>query len=160
VCWLWLTLVERQPQNKIWDEIYFDAPMQLTASIFNSIPLYAFIGLAAWLILKSRWKILIGCFALAALVHIAFDFPVHTHDAYAHFWPFSDWKFHSPFSYYEADNHGAMVNLIETIIALTCITVLWRRFPKPQTRRILIIFAVFYVVSQMFIRLAPLFGAG
>lgn len=160
VCWLWLTLVDKQPQNKIWNEIYFDAPMQLTASIFNSVPLYAALAICAYFFVTSKWRIPILCFGLAALIHIAFDFPVHAHDAYAHFWPFSDWKFHSPVSYYEADHHAGWVSLIETILALTSIVVLWRRFPKNWVRFILGFFAVLYVVLQMAIRLAPLFSAG
>lgn len=160
VCWLWLTIIEKQPQQKIWNEIYFDAPMQLTASIFNSIPLYITLALVAYFFVKSKWKTLVLCFALAALIHIAFDFPVHNHDAYAHFWPFSNWKFFSPFSYYERDHHAGWVSLIEALIALTSIAILWRRFPKTWIKIVLAILALLYVTLQIIIRLAPFGAAG
>ncbi len=160
ICWAWLTFVGKQPQSKIWNEIYFDAPMQLTASVFNSVPLYASLALAAYFFIKSKWKIPMICFALAALIHIAFDFPVHNHDAYAHFWPFSDWKFYSPLSYYEADHHAAWVSLFEMAIALISIIVLWRRFPKTWVKIILGSFAALYFAVQVMIRVAPFGGAG
>lgn len=158
--WVWLTFIRKEPQERIWNEIYFDAPMQLVASIFNSVPIYAALALAGYFLIKSRWGLMLSFFALAALLHIATDFPVHNHDAYAHFWPLSDWRFISPFSYYEQDHHGRLVSLIETVIALICIAVLWRRFPKRWVRFVLGFFALLYIALQILIRLAPAGGAG
>ncbi len=160
LCWVWLTFIDKQTQSKIWDEIYFDAPMQLTASIFNSVPIYLMLTITGWIYRARLWGQVLMFFALAALIHIAFDFPVHNHDAYAHFWPFSDWKFFSPLSYYEADHHAVWVSLFETFIAFICIIVLSRRFPKTWTRIILGLLAGLYILMQVMIRLAPFGAAG
>jgi len=140
VCATWLIFVKKVPQQTLWNEIYFDTPMQTTASIFNSVPLYLAllgIGLA---FRKSVWGMCALFFALAALSHIALDFPVHNHDAYAHFWPLSDWKFFSPISYYETHLYGNWVGMVDAFIAIGAIYVLWRRFDKTWVRVILGIF--------------------
>ncbi len=160
VCWVWLTFAKGESQARIWDDIYFDAPMQLTASLFNSIPIY--FGLAAigfWQRTKIWGKLLL-VFALAALIHIAFDFPVHGHDAYAHFWPFTDWKFHSPFSYWEVDHHARWVSLIEAVIGLTAIYILWQRFPRVWVRGLLGGLVMLYLIGQVMMQLAPSAIAG
>ena len=155
VCWLWLTFVEGESQSRIWDEIYFDAPMQLTASLFNSVPIYVTLALIGYWQRTKVWGVLLLVFALAALIHIAFDIPVHGHDAYAHFWPFTEWKFHSPFSYWEVDHHARWVSLIEAVIALCAITILWKRFPRYWVRGILGGLALLYLAGQVMMQLAP-----
>ena len=134
VCWVWLTFIRGEPQQKIWDEIYFNPPMQLTAAIFNSVPIYATLAFIGALYRKTVWGLLLLFFALAALIHIALDFPVHGHDAYAHFWPITDWKFHSPISYWEVDHHANWVGLIEVFFCLGAIYVLWNRFAQLWVR--------------------------
>ncbi len=48
--------------------------------------------------LRRGWSVLIA-FAGAGLLHLALDFPLHTHDARMHFWPLSTWVFESTLSY-------------------------------------------------------------
>jgi len=83
-------------------------------------------------------------------------FPVHNHDAYAHFWPIHDWRFISPLSYYEQDHHSGIVSLVELFLVLGSITILWRRFPKRWIRGLLLFFAALYILAQIAFRLAPL----
>lgn len=140
----------------LWDQLYFEAPMQNAVALVNSITIYlalAAIGLAAR---AKLWGQLLLVFALAALIHIATDLPVHGHDAYRHFWPLSDWRFYSPISYWETDLHAGWVSLVEAIIGLVCIAVLWRRFPKLWVKIILGILAALYIVMQLALRLAAI----
>ncbi len=146
LCWLWLTFIRNEPQRKIWDEIYFNPPMQLTASVFNSIPIYSLLLAIGFWQRQRIWGKLSMFFAAAALLHIAFDFPVHAHDAHAHFWPFSNWKFHSPFSYWEMHLHAKWVGLFEALIGLASIAVLWNRFRRPVVKLLLVILAMSYAV--------------
>jgi len=158
--WVWLTFVKGESQRRIWDEIYFDAPMQLVASIFNSLPLYAGLAWAGYMFRAKIWGKLLMFFALAALLHIAFDFPVHNHDAYAHFWPISAWRFISPFSYYETEHHSAVVSVIEALMAFGAIAILWRRFPRLWVKAVLSLLAVCYVLMQLVIHSVSFGGAG
>lgn len=125
----WMIL-STDPMPRFWNEIYFEQPMQAIASAFNSIPIYMSLLVLGYCFRKSKMGLIVLFFALAALLHISMDFPVHAHDAYAHFWPFSDWKFHSPFSYYETHLHAKWVGLIELLIVCGSAWVLHKRFHK------------------------------
>jgi len=134
------------PMSRFWNEVYFDQPMQSIASAFNSIPIYTALALTGYVFRKTKTGLIILFFALAALLHIAMDFPVHAHDAYAHFWPISNWKFHSPFSYYETHLHADWVGLIEAIIALGSAWVIARRFRKRWISGIMMALALLYIL--------------
>ena len=140
----------------LWRELYFAEPMQNLIAYFNSIPIYAALGVIGYAARAKTWGKLMLFFALAALIHMATDLPVHNHDAYRHFWPFSDWRFISPFSYYERDHHAGWVSLIEAMIALISIIVLWRRFPKLWVKVVLGLLALFYIAMPVLLRLASL----
>ena len=122
--------VNGESWQKIWRELYFQEPMQNLIAYFNSIPIYGALAVIGYVMRAKTWGKVLLFFALAALTHMATDLPVHNHDAYRHFWPLSDWRFISPFSYYERDHHAGVVSLIEAAIAVISMVVLWRRFPK------------------------------
>ena len=137
VAWIVLTFFMQVEQEIIWREIYFDDPMQTIAAIFNSVPLYLLVLLIGFLNRQKLWGKAVMFFGLAALSHIALDFPVHNHDAYAHFWPLSEYRFFSPVSYYEEHLHGDLVGTVDAAIAIISCLVLWRRFEKHWVRGIL-----------------------
>ena len=138
----------------MWRELYFALPMQNLIAYFNSIPVYAGLAVLGYIMRAKVWGKLLLVFALAALTHMVTDLPVHNHDAYRHFWPFSDWRFISPFSYYEREHHAGWVSLLESVIALTSIIVLWRRFPKLWVKIILAILALLYFALPIVMRLS------
>ncbi|MEP1231280.1 MAG: hypothetical protein ABJG88_11440 [Litorimonas sp.] len=151
VIYIWApyqSLVNKVDGRTLWNELYFQPPMQNLIAYFNSIPIYAVLAATGFILRGKIWGKLLMVFALAALLHMATDLPVHNHDAYRHFWPLSDWRFISPFSYYEAAHHSRWVSLIEAMIAFGSIAVLWKRFPKLWARIILIAMAVFYIFIQ------------
>lgn len=126
--------------EKMWRELYFEAPMQNLIAYFNSIPIYAALALSGYVLVKQhvKWGALLLFFALAALIHMATDLPVHSHDAYRHFWPISDWRFYSPISYYESDHHAGWVMVVELAIWIISSLVLWKRFPQRWVKVVLI----------------------
>jgi len=137
IAWVILTFFMKVPQSTIWNDIYFDEPMQTFASIFNSIPIYiALLGIGYHYRSAVLGKALMF-FSLAALSHISLDFPVHNHDAYAHFWPVSDWRFFSPISYYEEHLHGRTVGMIDLAIGIVASLFVWKRFDKIWVRSVL-----------------------
>ena len=142
-------LIRKVDSQTLWNDLYFQAPMQNLIAYFNSVPIYATFAVLGFTQRRKIWGALMLVFALAALLHIATDLPVHNHDAYRHFWPLSDWRFISPLSYYEADHHGRWVSFVEAIIAAMSIFILWRRFPKLSTRIILALLAIFYIFIQI-----------
>ena len=103
-------LVLGTPGRVVFDELYFSDLWQQIFAVDNSFVLWG-IGLAIALWRRSAWAIaLCG----AALLHLAFDFPLHNDDARMHFWPISDWKFISPVSYWQGSRGGDVVGLFET----------------------------------------------
>lgn len=129
---------------QMWEELYFQAPMQDLIAWFNSIPIYAALLFIGFFARSKSWGTLLVVFALAALIHISLDLPVHADDAYRHFWPLSDWRFYSPFSYWDIDHHAAWVGKIDIGIALLCVAILWRRFWTRWVKIILGGVAIFY----------------
>jgi hypothetical protein len=131
--------------------------MQNLIAWFNSIPIYAGLLLIGFLARSKTWGKLLMVLALAALIHIATDMPVHAEDAYRHFWPVSDWRFYSPLSYWDLDHHAAWVGKVDVAIALACIAVLWQRHALRWTRIILGVAAMFYLTVLAGPLLKPLF---
>ena len=155
--WLWApyqSFVKGVSGEEMWRELYFAPPMQNLIAYFNSIPIYAGLAVLGYVMRAKTWGKLLLVFALAALTHMATDLPVHNHDAYRHFWPLSDWRFISPFSYYEREHHAGWVSLLESVIALTSIIVLWRRFPKLWVKIVLGVFAILYFALPIVMRLS------
>ncbi|WP_026941944.1 zinc dependent phospholipase C family protein [Hellea balneolensis] len=159
VIYIWApyqSLVNGVSGETLWRELYFAEPMQNLIAYFNSIPIYLSLALLGFIMRTKTWGKVILFFALAALTHMATDLPVHNHDAYRHFWPLSDWRFISPFSYYEREHHAGWVSLIEIFIALTSIFILWKRFPKLWVKIILGLLAAFYIALPIILRLMSL----
>lgn len=111
------------PQHEIWTSLYWQEPWQTISAISNSFPIWSLllvIGLA------TRQH-LVTVLAAAVLIHLALDFPVHASDAHKHFWPLTDWRFHSPLSYWDTNHHSRIVMLAELMLCIACIAVLGRR---------------------------------
>ena len=142
--------------SEMWGKLYFEPPMQNLIAYFNSFPIYGLLAIIGYVARAKTWGKLLLFFTFAALIHLATDMPVHGHDAYRHFWPLSDWRYYSKFSYYEADLHGAWVSLVEMLIAFVSIAVLWKRFPKLWVKIVLGLLAFLYVAMQVVFRLAAI----
>lgn len=125
-------------------------------AIGNSAPLYASLALIGWA--YARWRAgdplpvlpILTIVGLAALSHIALDLPVHADDAHPHFWPFTDWRFYSPVSYYDGDYYGQWAQVIEFLFASCLVVLLWRRFKTSWVRAALAIAILSYIVVPVF----------
>ena len=123
----WARFVAGLGDRDIWPEpdgLYWQPLWQTWTNAGHSLPLFIAV-LAVAMLVKLDW---LKIFALSGLLHIAFDFPVHREDGHAHLWPFSNWKFVSPVSYWDVDHYGAYVGPIELAIVIGTIVVLWRRY--------------------------------
>ncbi len=139
--WAWSKL-NGVPERTLWGELYWSPPVQLGQAISNSLPLFAFVLIISLLVRRRAVAVLAG----AGLLHLAADFPVHGSDAHVHFWPFSNWRFHSPVSYWEPDRYGVVVGGLEGLLAIGLIILLWRRFAARWIRAVLITALAAYVI--------------
>ena len=167
------------PEADVWRRIYFAEPMQTIQAVFNSVPLYAVLLIAGMALLAplSRteravagagaqqpasggdwWSFVdgrswLGLFALAALVHLAGDLPLHADDAHRHFWPLTDWRFHSPISYWDRAHYGGVFSLVEAALGVALATVLFRRFPIRWVRALCVLAVAVYVGVPLYFTL-------
>ncbi len=125
-------LVTGIPQAMLWQEVYWSEPWQTYNAIGNSVFLYLTLLLSALLMsagqIKAQTARLWQIFALAALIHLAADFPLHHDDAHQHLWPLSQWRFFAPISYWDPAYYGRWVGSFEIALSLGLIFLLIRRF--------------------------------
>lgn len=115
---------------RVFDELYFSDAWQTVFAIDNSF----FVWGAILLIGLWQRSEVIAIFAGAALLHIAFDFPLHHDDGRPHFWPLTTWVYESPISYWDPRAYGRWVSIAEVIACLTLLVLLWRRFAGAPAR--------------------------
>ena len=120
------------PAQVVFGEYYYSDAWQSVFAVDNSFILWgALVGFAMWRKLPA-----LLAFLGAGLLHLAFDFPLHTHDARMHFWPVTDWVFVSPFSYWDNAAHAGTIGPIALFGAVGCGVLLWRRFESLKIRLI------------------------
>ncbi len=120
----WNSRVRGMSFDEIFGEQYFSPYWQSVFAVDNSVPLWS-AGLIVALLIRSPVMI---AFAGSGLMHLLLDFPLHHDDGRAHFWPFSDWIFESPVSYWDKHHFGHIVGPIEGVICIGLLILLWRRF--------------------------------
>jgi len=120
----WALYVQQIPPSVVFNELYFSDAWQRIFAIDNSLPLFGLLlALGLWL----RKPVLVA-FAGAAVLHLLLDLPLHHDDGRPHFWPFSDWVFESPVSYWDSARHARVIAPIEGAACLLLVVGLWRRF--------------------------------
>ena len=121
--YIWQRLWIGLPETAIWHEAYFQDAWQDLFDLFNSIPIAAALGLAA----RSARRDGAALFFAAMLLHQLVDLPLHVDDAHRHFYPFADWRFASPVSYWDPAHNGALGSGLELAAVLVSCAVLWQR---------------------------------
>lgn len=138
------------------DGLYWQQPWQTYSAIGNSMPIWS-AGLALGFLIfriSEKFKELgrgLMIFCGACLLHVLADFPVHTDDAHVHFWPFSEWRFHSPVSYYRRSEYGDIVGALELAVGVALAIYLFRRFKQWPVRVLALLMVVPYFLSIGFI---------
>jgi hypothetical protein len=130
----WAKLFTAAPESVIWDDLYYTDTWQDIFAVGNSVPL-ALLGLG--LALGRGWPWLRDLCS-SMLLHHAADLPLHNADAHRHFWPFSNWRFMSPVSYWDVDHYGAYAALGEWLLVAIATAWLWRRGLNWWTRGLLL----------------------
>lgn len=118
------------PASVVFDELYFSESWQLVFKIDNSFLLWGVV-LFAGIKLRKAW---LTALASAALLHLAFDFPLHHDDARAHFWPLTDWRFISPVSYWDTNHLASWVAPVEVVLSVGAAVVVWKSHQQKLIR--------------------------
>ena len=109
------------PEAEIWNQHYFDPLWQGIFDITNSIPVYAALAVAGWVVSRKAMAL----FAASALIHCVLDFFVHHDDGHRHFFPLSDYRFQSPVSYWDPAHYGNIVGILEILLVIALSMWLW-----------------------------------
>lgn len=142
VAWsIWMMDV---PAQVVFREYYYSDTWQSVFAVDNSFVLWGILlAIALW----RRWHIVVAVSG-AALLHIALDFPLHTHDARQHLWPISDWVFHSPYSYWDSRAGANIIGPVELGLTLVLALVIFARFRSLAVRATVALLVVFEVLSS------------
>lgn len=136
-------LILGTPELQIWSVEYYRPIWQAAIDSLNSIPLICLAMLICW---QTRRHLLLIFFS-SMLLHVFGDLPLHHDDANRHFFPFSDWSFVSPVSYWDPAHHGQWAGLIELTGVIAAATFMyWRSAPlRPWVSAITAIYLLYWV---------------
>ena len=133
--------IYKLPESKIWSEAYYQPLNQDIVALFHSIPL-ALIGLGICFYLD--WQF--GTILCASMIcHSLLDLPVHHDDAHRHFFPFSDYRFISPVSYWDINHYAKYVAGIEVLLVLIANPFAMSLLKSPFTKGLVILIDLIYV---------------
>lgn len=135
------------PESQIWSVEYYRPFWQGIIDSFNSIPLILMLLVAGWL---ARRPLLL-LFAASLLLHCLGDLPLHHDDAHRHFFPFSDWRFASPVSYWDPAHHGRLAGLAEIAVVLGASA--WLYLKQPPLRRWVLVLLAIYLLFWIYVLL-------
>lgn len=111
------------PARTVFGELYYSDAWQSVFAVDNSFILWGIgLGFALW-----RRSSVVIAFCAAGVLHLALDFPLHTHDARQHFWPVTDWVFESPVSYWDSAAHAGVVSPIALSLSAGALVLIWVR---------------------------------
>lgn len=111
-------VLRQTPEKVIWTESYYQPHWQNVIDMFNSLPFMALGMLIALGMGSNIGALLFG----SMMLHVAGDLPLHHDDGHRHFFPFSDWRFHSPISYWDPNHYGRWVSMLEiAAVIVSCI---------------------------------------
>ena len=145
VLYLYHRLVKHTPEDIIWS-VYYQKPLWLgLVHGAHSIPL-ALIGMALSAGLGSPVGL---AFFASILSHALCDLPVHALDAHRHFLPFSQYRYLSPFSYWDVRYHAPWVALFEVVLVMVCSGLVALRGVELPTLALLLLVNGAYVVHYV-----------
>jgi hypothetical protein len=128
--------------EEMWSRAYFSSRWHWAIDPLHSFPLIA-LGFAVARMRGSRGAML---FFASLFLHALLDFPVHVEDAHPQLFPLSDWRFHSPVSYWDPRHHGAAGATAEMLLVVASAATLWRRTRSRAARGALAAYTVLHVL--------------
>ncbi len=138
---MWVLGIE---PNVVFGQLYYSDAWQQVFAIDNS---FVFWGAGLCVALWAGSKVWTA-FAGAGLLHLIFDFPLHTHDARMHFWPITDWKFISPFSYWDGRAHADTIGIFVLALVVVLGLVVFRRYKSWGVRLFASLMVAFEAASS------------
>ncbi|GIX06464.1 MAG: hypothetical protein KatS3mg115_0867 [Candidatus Poribacteria bacterium] len=141
--------------RELWGARYFDPAWQALFDLFHSFPIWGALGWVAW---RLRWR-RIAWLVVGVLFHSFLDLLLHHDDGHRHLFPFSDWRFLSPVSYWDPAHWGLIGSGIEWALVVAAGWRLWswtdRRWLRGICAACAGLFSVFYLGYCVFTLTRP-----
>ena len=126
----WQGWVAGRTGAQIFGIDYFSPFWQEVFAVSNSVPVFLACGIFG-VLTRHRW---VTAFAAAALLHVLADLPLHAGDGHPPWWPFSDWTYVSPFSYWDVRYGARIVAPLEFLVTAAVAAWLWTRYRSTAFR--------------------------
>jgi len=143
--YFWAKYMARLPEATIWSKAYYEPFVQNIVALFHSIPLAGIGWLIAYYLGSPSLQILF----ISMILHSLGDLPVHNDDAHRHFFPFSNYRFISPFSYWDRNHYGSIVSLVEMLLVLLSTFGIFGLVNSYFGKVLLILVNCFYLIGAM-----------
>lgn len=153
----------------IFDEFYWRESWQIANAIGHNIPLWAGLSVIAAIAMgrlggsvtslagrlasayrKATNTALLFAISFSALIHSLIDLAVHRNDGHMHFWPFSQWRFESPVSYWDPAHYGVQFTVFEAVLGLLLAALLFRRYANKGLRIAIALAMLAYLAVPVF----------
>ena len=151
--YFWAKYIARLPEATIWSKAYYEPFVQNIVALFHSIPL-AGIG---WLVAYYLGLPSVQMLFLSIILHSLGDLPVHNDDAHRHFFPFSNYRFISPISYWDRKHYGSIVSLVEMLLVLLSTYRVFGFVNSYAGKGLLILVNAFYWAGAVYFQVRDLF---
>jgi hypothetical protein len=151
--YFWAKYIARLPAATIWSKAYYEPFVQNIVALFHSIPLAGIGWLVAYYLGWPSVQILF----LSIILHSLGDLPVHNDDAHRHFFPFSNYRFISPFSYWDRKHYGSIVSLVEMLLVLLSTYRVFGLVNSYFGKGLLILVNIFYWAGPVYFQVRDLF---
>jgi hypothetical protein len=135
--------IYKLPEAKIWSEVYYEPGWQNLIALFHSIPI-ALIGAIICFYFDYKTGAIV---CVSAILHSCLDLPLHNDDAHRHFFPFSDYRFISPVSYWDVKHYGRYAALVEICLVLAVNPIVLGLLNSPIAKGIVIAIDFFYIMG-------------
>jgi len=149
VLYFWAKFVRRQTERQIWSQTYELPFWQNFVAAFHSIPLALIAVLIAYYWGWQQGELLL----LSMVLHSLLDFPVHHDDAHRHFFPLSNYRFISPWSYWDPKHHGNVVSFVERLMVLGATFYIFPGLNSWVGKGLLITVNLFYLATLIYFRI-------
>jgi hypothetical protein len=151
--YFWAKYIARLPEATIWSKAYYEPFVQDIVALFHSIPLAVIGCLIAYYFGWQSVQILF----LSMILHSLGDLPVHNDDAHRHFFPFSNYRFISPISYWDRKHYGSIVSFVEMLLVLLSTYRVFDFVNSYLGKGLLILVNCFYLIGAVFLYVRTLF---
>ena len=151
--YFWAKYIARLPEATIWSKAYYEPFVQNIVALFHSIPLAGIGWLVAYYLGWPSVQILF----ISIILHSLGDLPVHNDDAHRHFFPFSNYRFISPISYWDRKHYGSIVSLVEMLLLLLSTYRVFGFVNSYAGKGLLILVNAFYWAGPVYFKVRDLF---